>query len=152
MALKYEVCLKDEEREDLKEMLSFGMHTPRELKRAYGLLFLDKGVSRVQTAWLLDVNSTTISTLARLYATEGLEGALFDKPRSGQPPKITAKEEALITAIACQKPPEGSSRWTLAMIRDQLLVLCEHIETLSCEAVRKVLKKTNSNRGSRSRG
>jgi len=109
-------------------------------------------LSRQELADLLDVNRDTIVRTAKRFVNEGLSEALFDKRRSGRPPKIGPKEEATITAIACSEPPEGRSRWTLALIRDEFLVLSDEIDDLTPETVRVILKKTNSSHGNANSG
>jgi hypothetical protein len=75
---------------------------------------------------------------ARLSATirgqGNLDRALSEEPRPGAERKLTGKEEALLVATACAKPPEGRARWTLgpgAMVK-----LTEH-KSLSHETVRR---------------
>jgi len=150
---KHEVNLTEEERNDLLEMVSRGEHNARELRRARTLLRLDEDeLSRREVANLLDVCSDTIVRTARRFGEGRLEAALFDRRRSGRPPKIGPKEEATITAIACSDPPEGRARWTLTLIRDELIVLSDQIDSLTAETVRVVLKKTRSSPGSASSG
>ena len=52
-------------------------------------------------------------------ATEGLDRALYDAPRSGAPPTFTPRQQQRVVALACTDPPEGRTRWTLEL-------LCEH--------------------------
>ncbi len=149
--MTYQVDLNTEERADLKQMLRRGVHKAREIRRARTLLLLDQDRSRADVAETLDVTSATITTTAKRYCQGGLNDALFDRHRSGAPPKITKRDEARICAIACSKAPDGTSGWTLALIRDEFLMLSE-LDDLSTESVRRVLKKTNSSPGSRSTG
>lgn len=72
---------------------------------------------------------------------------LVERPRSGQPPVITPEVEAHITALACCQAPDGSSSWTLRMIANKMVEM-KWVDHLSHEAVRGVLKKVNSSRGS----
>jgi len=133
--------------------VSRGEHNARVVRRARTLLRLDEDeLSRQELADLLDVNRDTIVLTAKRFVKGGLEEALFDKHRSGRPPKIGPKEEAMITAIACSDPPEGRARWTLTLIRDELIVLSDKIDELTIETVRVVLKKTNLSRGSANSG
>ena len=45
--------------------------------------------------------------------------------------------------IACSPAPEGHSRWTIRLLEDELKVVLDTDETISREAIRKALKKTN---------
>lgn len=140
-ATKYTVELTVEQREDLREMTRRGVHNAREIRRARTLLLLDKGLGRQKVAEMMEVTPTTISTTAKNFCNDGLEQALFDARRAGRPVELTKEDDARITAIACSEPPEGHSRWTLAMIRDQFLVLTDH-DDISTESIRLRLKKT----------
>jgi putative transposase len=77
--------------------------------------------------------------------------AIEEKPRSGQPPKLTDSLKAHITAIACSEPPVGRDHWSLKMISDKVMEL-GYVEHISTEAVRKYLKKSSSSPGRRSAG
>jgi transposase len=63
----------------------------------------------------------TVARIRKRYATEGLDRALKDAPRSGQPPKITERIETRLVAIACSTPPEGATRWTLTLLQERLI-------------------------------
>ena len=65
---------------------------------------------------------------------------LQDKPRSGRPVEIDGRQRAKITALACSKPPEGHSHWSLRLLADKVVELgyCEH---LSRDYARVILKK-----------
>jgi hypothetical protein len=54
--------------------------------------------------------------------------------------------EAHLVALACQKPPEGRSRWTLKLLADRMVQL-EYVETVSDQTVRRTLKKTSLSLG-----
>jgi len=51
----------------------------------------------------------------------------------------TAQESHLV-ALACGTPPDGRGRWTLGLLASRLIEL-RHADTVSHEAVRRVLKK-----------
>jgi len=56
--------------------------------------------------------------------------ALSEEPRRGAERKLTGREEALLVATACSKPPPGCARWTLKLLASAFVELTEH-ETLS---------------------
>ncbi len=60
--------------------------------------------------------------------------------------KLGGEAEAHLVALACSQAPAGSSRWTLRLLADQMVVL-GYIESVSYETVRQVLKKTNLSLG-----
>ena len=53
--------------------------------------------------------------------------------------------EVRICAIACSKPPEGASRWTMQAIADELIRL-EVVDYITESTICEVMKKTRSNR------
>ena len=53
---------------------------------------------------------------------------------------------AHLVALACQKPPEGRSRWTLRLLADRMVEL-EYVGQVSYQTVRRTLKKTNLSLG-----
>ena len=67
--------------------------------------------------------------------------ALEERPRSGQPTKITTKLEAHVTHIACSEAPAGMARWTLALLTERVIEL-NYVAAISDEIIRKVLKKS----------
>ena len=54
---------------------------------------------------------------------------------------MDGQAEAHLIALACGAAPEGRSRWTLRLLSDRMVAL-EHVESVSHETVRRVLKKT----------
>ena len=117
------------------------------------LLLLSDGLTAEKVA---DKSGAALSTVYKIwnrYFEEGkdIEKTIREKYRSGQPPKLTEVVKAHITAIACSRPPEGRSQWSLRMIADKVVEL-GYIEDISTEAVRKYLKKSSSSPGRRSAG
>lgn len=137
----------------LEGLLNKGKHSARMLKRARVLLELDKGKSGTVTAAVAGVSQGTVSNIRQRYQQEGgnVEAAVKEKPRPGQPPKITPEVEAHLTALACSQAPEGRSRWGLHLLADKVVEL-GYVESLSHEAVRQCLKKANSNPGKKGNG
>ncbi len=60
--------------------------------------------------------------------------------------KIDGDVEAHLVALSCSEPPPGRARWTLRLLADSIVEL-GYVESISHEAVRQTLKKTNLNRG-----
>ena len=80
--------------------------------------------------------------MRRRYHQQGLAAALHEKPRSGQPRKITPAVEATITSLACTDAPDGASRWSIRLLRGRLIELGIAIGE---ESARQVLKKSQLN-------
>jgi hypothetical protein len=67
-----------------------------------------------------------------------LEAALSEEPRPGADCKLSSKEEALLVATACSKPPAGCARWTLELLANEFVELTEH-DRPSRETIRRRL-------------
>ena len=142
MNVRYRVELSQSERDELTALLSGGRHAARKLKRAQILLAADAGTSDEVMAATLAVSGSTIYRTKRRFVEANLEGALNEEPRPGAERKLTGKEEALLVATACSKPPAGRARWTLKLLADELVKLTEH-EEISRETVRRRLAEND---------
>ena len=135
--------LSDQERSELKHLLSKGTLNARVFKRATALLELDRGKSMASVAQTMDVSYPAVVQWRDKYRQEKL-AMLYDKPRSGRPPEIDGVLRAKITALACSEPPKGHSRWSLRLLADKVVEL-GYCSYLSHDSARRILKKTNSN-------
>jgi transposase len=142
MNVRYRVELTQSERDELTALLSGGRHAVRKLKRAQILLAADAGTGDEQIAATLRVSGSTIYRTKRRFVEANLEGALSEEPRCGAGRKLSGKEEALLVATACSKPPPGRARWTLELLAGELVKLTEH-EELSRETVRRRLAEND---------
>ena len=79
------------------------------------------------------------------FVEQGLEAALVRKPqdRPSRPPKLDGRAEAHLIDLACSKPPEGRTEWTMQLLADKLVEL-EVVDSVSDETVRRTLKKTRA--------
>jgi transposase len=151
MAKKYLVDLTLEERSELKALLQGGKAGVRRLYRARVLLLADEGATDEEIARALHLGTSTVERTRRRFVEGGLERALNDRPRPGKPRLLNGKQEAFLVALACSDPPEGRERWTMQLLADRLIEL-RIVESITDETVRRLLKKTTSNRGRRSSG
>ena len=157
MQKKYVVKLKPEERTELLELTQNGKAAARTSTHARILLKAD--TIRGQTGWAdqaisdaLDVSVATIERVRRIYVQQGLATALKRKSRTQhRARRLDGNQEAHLIALTCSEPPAGHGRWTLRLLAERMVNL-EYVEELSHEAVRRTLKKTNSNRGRRNNG
>lgn len=143
----HRIRLSDHERHYLQKIVESGNDKARKITRCRILLLADesKGKTDKEISDALDVCLATIFNIRRRYHRWGLERAINEEPRSGQPPKFTGKSMAKITAIACSKAPEGHARWSLRLLADHVVEL-DIVESISHVSVRNILKKTNSSR------
>lgn len=148
---KYVVELTQEQRAYLLDLIGKGEAKARMLTRARILLLSAEGKTDKFVADVLKVNPQTVRNIRKRFAEEGLEAALRERPRPGAQPKLDAKQEAFLIALACSDPPEGREHWTMQLLADRLVELGV-VDSISDETVRRVLKKTNSSPGRRSSG
>lgn len=146
MMNKVKLLLKPKERKFLIDLTKTGSRNAREFERAYILLALDKGKTHEEITEFYNVSRITIWRVKSKYLSEGVQEALKDEARSGQPIKCTEKDKAEIIAMACSKAPEGRARWTLRLL-EQTLKEQKIIVTINRETIRLLLKKTNVNLG-----
>ncbi|MHA1997112.1 MAG: helix-turn-helix domain-containing protein, partial [Promethearchaeota archaeon] len=92
----------------------------RTLKRAMILLACNKGKTVAYIMEALDVSKTMVINTRRNFATDGLEGALYERERPGQPKKVTPDVEAKLIALACEEPPKGRNAWTITLLMEEL--------------------------------
>jgi transposase len=143
MNVRYRVELSQAERDELTAMLSGGKHAARKLKRAQILLAADAGSSSdEEIARTIAVGGSTVYRTKRRFVEGNLERALSEEPRRGAQRKLTGKQEALLVATACAKPPAGRARWTLALLADAMVQLTDH-DSLSGETVRRRLAENH---------
>lgn len=133
----------------LDQLVRKGNESARKLTRARALQFSHQGQHPDQISRLLGISLATVFNLRKRYREEGLQRAIGEKARPGQPRKVTAEVEAEITAIACSVAPDGRTRWTIALINERLVKLDIHIDD---ESVRLALKKVSLSRGLKNSG
>jgi transposase len=152
MQKTYHVTLTPEERTELEVMISAGKAAARKLAHARILLKADEaeggpGWSDERIAEALDVGLCTVWRVRQRFVQEGTAAALAPKPSSRvYERRLDGAGEAHLVKLACSRPPEGRTRWTLQLLADQMVVL-GHADQLSYETVRRILKKTRPSRG-----
>jgi len=140
------IKLTDNDAVVIHNTLKKGVHSSRTIIRCQILRDNAQGKHAQDIATDLGVCVARVYQTLNRYEKEGLNAALTEKPRSGQPRKVTPEIEAHITAIACSAPIQGRGRWTLKLIAEQLVKL-EYIDSISEDAVASVLKKATLNLG-----
>jgi putative transposase len=147
MAKRYRVSLTDTERDRLQALARKRTAPVRTARRAQALLLAAEGKTDEAIGEQLRIGVSTLERLRRRFVEEGLEASLRERPRPGARSKLGPKEQAFVVALACTKPPEGRHRWTMQMLADHVVEL-QLIPDISDEAIRRLLKRTNSSRGS----
>ncbi len=136
--------LSSEEHSELQLLVSKGKHSVRKVKRARILLKLNQGKKVVGIAAEVGVSVATVYNIHGRYVAGKLQQALAEKPRCGQPRKVTPAVEAAVTRIACSAAPAGRARWTVALINEKIVTWGYE---LNDESVRLILKKVNLSPG-----
>jgi transposase len=149
---KYRVTLTAEEQIFLKKLVSSGKSAARKLTHARILLLADENAGEGNKTdeaivTFLQVGVVTVARVRQRFVEQGLEPALNRQvQKNRRSKKLDGEAEAFLVATACSAAPEGRKSWTLKLLADRL-VECEIVESISTEAVRKALKKTNLNLG-----
>jgi hypothetical protein len=155
---KYSVTLTEEEREILGRLVSRGEHKSQKILNALILLGCDAGEFQIkrstneEMARVLNISMKKIDRVKKRFVEEGFDIAL--NGRKGNriyEKKADGDFEAHLVALSCSDPPEGFARWSLRLLADKVVEL-DYIDSISHEAVRRILKKTNSSLGSKKDG
>ena len=152
MKQKYIVKLTEAERSQLKELVSSGEGSAREIRRAYILLKSDS--SAAGPGWeykaiceAYEVSALAVYNVRKNYVEGGLKRAILrKKPDRVYERRLDGEGEAHLIALACSDPPDGYERWSLRLLQDRLVRL-DIVENISHETIRQTLKKTNSSLG-----
>jgi len=141
-----ELRLTKQERKTVDTLRSKGKHRAREFNRAHILAALDRKVSEREIMEVLGVGRTAIWRTRAAYLEGGLDFALQDMARPGQPKRYGTDQEAEVTALACSDPPPGAKRWTVALLTE-VAQRQPQMRKISRESIRRMLKKTTLNPG-----
>jgi len=105
------IVVSDADRAEL-ERLYRASSTPAGLsRRARAVLLMAEGMTGVKVAERVGYTVVQVSRLRRRFAEEGVVG-LQERPRSGRPPTITARQRARVVAMTLKPPGQGRTHWT----------------------------------------
>ena len=155
---KYLVMLTEDERKILGDLVSKGKHKSQKILNALILLDCDIGnfqgcrSTNEEIARVLNISMKKIDRVKKRFVEEGFDYAL-DRRQGNRvyARKTDGDFEAHLVALSCSEPPEGFARWSLRLLADKVVEL-DYIDTISHEAVRRILKKTKSNLGDKRDG
>lgn len=111
----------------------------RQLARARILLLLDEGWAPTDIPAAVGCGIATVGRVRRRYEEGGLDRALTEAPRPGQPRLLTEKQGARIVAMVCGDPPMGHARWTLEVVAEQAIKR-KIVKTVGRETIRVLLR------------
>lgn len=151
----YRVKLEADEREELEAITRKGSHQSQKVINALILLNCDEGAFNdhrargEDVANILRISMRKVDRVKKRFVEEGIDAALGRRQsQRSYERKADGELEAHLVALSCGEPPEGFSRWSLRLLADRAIEL-EYVDSISYETVRRVLKKTKSNRGGR---
>ena len=156
--IKYRFSLSQDERDDLMTIVNKGKHNSQKVLNALILLNYDedalkpRALGEKDISQVLKVSAMKIHRVKQRFVEEGLDVAL--NGRKGNriyKRKADGDFEAHLVALSCSDPPEGQAQWSLRLLADKIVEL-GHIENVSHETVRRVLKKTKLNHGGKTVG
>ena len=155
---KYIVTLTEDEREILGAFTYRGKHRSQKVINSLILLACDDGEfqkkrsTNKEISNILNISMKKIDRVKKRFVEEGLDIALNGtKGNRIYKKKADGDFEAHLVALSCSDPPEGFARWSLRLLADKVVEL-DYIDSISHETIRRVLKKTKSNRGGKRDG
>ena len=146
--IKYKVTLTNDERSQLMDIVSKGSHSSQQYRTAYILLNCDEGkhgdkLTGLEICRVLKISMRMIDRVKQRFVEDGFDACIERKPMtSTRLPKIDGDKEAHLIALSCSKAPKGFARWSLRLLADKMVEL-KHIDHVSHETIRRVLKKSS---------
>src|SRR5262245_17792983 len=80
-------------------------------RRVRAVLLMADGLLGVEIAARTGYTVVQVSRLRRRFGEAGVAG-LHDRPRSGRPPTLTARQRARVVALTLEPPGPGLTHWT----------------------------------------
>lgn len=147
MNKKYIVQLTAEEKKELENLVKKGKTQAYRIKHANILLAVDADGPNWpdhQVAKAYKCHQNTVVNVRQRFVEQGFQAALERKKQQAPSRKriIDGENEARLISIACSKPPEGSAKWTMQMLADELVAL-KVVDCVSGQTVWRALKKMN---------
>jgi transposase len=140
------IKLKKSELSYLDSYKNSGKLSLREYNRLNILTLLHKGKRVNEISDFLNVDRITVWRIKNRYLKYGIEKALEEDKRPGQPVKYATDQQAELAALACGPSPRGRRRWTIRLLTVELKKK-PGFETINRESVRMTLKKMNVSLG-----
>src|SRR2546427_8009139 len=102
MIVRYVRPLTENQRHTLAEIMKHDA-IPRARVRAHGILLSSQGMRIKELAKIYQVDRDTVATWIKKWEQTGV-ASLYDKPRSGRPPKLTLEEKDLARQYIKEEP------------------------------------------------
>ena len=145
MEKKYIVRLSDQEREQLKVVISKLSGSSQKVRRANILLMADTNGpawTDHQIAAAYHCRTKTVENVRQRLIERGFEETLQGRKRDSPPRQkvLDGKQEAKIIATRLGSPPKGYANWTLRLLARKVVEL-EIVDSVSHQTVMRTLKK-----------
>ena len=137
--VKISFKLKDKERQIIKKMLSKGTESVRVIKRAQVLNLFDQGYTSPHISKSVSMDAVTVRKIGWRYINGGLDLALYELPRPGNPRLLSEKQANQIIALVCSNAPAGYDRWTLELLVEKAIEK-NIVSAIGRETIRILLK------------
>ena len=144
---KYIIKLTPEERAELAGYARGLKVAAQKKQRARILLMTDQSDAGEHTTddeivRLVGVSLSTVKRVREYGCEVGPLAALTARrPNRVYERKLDGADEARLVKIGCSTPPEGAARWSIRMLKDELIRL-RIVDSIGDETVRRTLKKT----------
>ena len=100
-------------------MLRKGVQPVRVILRAQALLHVDRGGGAAAAARAVGLSSQAVRQVVRRYRADGVDAALYERPRPGAAEILDPATKQRIIAMVCSRPPDGAARWTTRLIAEE---------------------------------
>ena len=100
-------------------MLRKGVQPVRVILRAQALLHVDRGGGAAAAARAVGLSSQAVRQVVRRYRADGVDAALYERPRPGAAEILDPAKKQRIIAMVCSRPPDGAARWTTRLIAEE---------------------------------
>ena len=145
---KFIIKLSEQERNKLGNYARSLRTAAQKKQRAQILLLVDQGEGgrALPDSAIVRTMGVSLSTVERVreYAFEvGPMAALTARKRNRTyERKLDGAAEARLIKIGCSTPPAGAARWSIRLLKDELIRL-RIVNSIGDETVRRTLKKIN---------
>src|SRR5262245_29710679 len=90
-----------------------GKRSARAIERSQILLHSHAGKTPEQICAIVSTSPATVYLTRQHYRECGIQTAIEEKPRPGQPKRLSREQEAALTVLACSDAPEGRAQWSV---------------------------------------
>jgi transposase len=112
MASRPKIELRQEERSRLEKLVTAPRTLNRHVWRARIVLLSAEGVGSIVIARRVGKSKRTVWRWQERFVTDGVDGLLCDKPRSGRPPSILPDQVRTVVETTLRQTPADATHWS----------------------------------------